>query len=157
MDPSGNLVLTIVDRVLLLAEVDVFRETRTEDLAHLAAAGRELELGPGDVLFSAGDPPDGLHVVISGHLALTDGTWSGTAGRGDPVGVFGLLDHQPRSLTATARETSRVLTVDRHAFEEAIADCDLLALGVLDRLAGQLRAAWAAGAGRPDDAARSLG
>lgn len=65
-------------------------------------------LSAGETLFNEGDPSDSVYFVVRGRLATTrtdplEGQLKvGELGRGDVVGEFGLLQHQPRSGTVTA-------------------------------------------------------
>ena len=114
-------MLTIVERVLLLADVDLFAEVPSEELARLASASREDRFGAGEVVYRDGDPGDALHVV------------------GRAFGAFGLLDGRPRHFSATATEPTRLLTVERSAFVDVLSDHVRLAEGVLAALATRVR------------------
>ncbi len=131
-------MLTLVERVLLLAEVPVFAGTRTADLAHLAAVARETEAARGDLIQRAGESPDALHVVIEGRVRLQrdDQAQEVTSGA---FGAWSLFDQQPRAFTATAVESTRLLSIDRDAFVDVISDHVNVARGVLRVLAGRLR------------------
>src|SRR5919206_1258575 len=58
----------IADR---LREVPVLATLADDELARLAAAGRERRLAPGEFLFRQGDAATAFHVVLEGQLETT--------------------------------------------------------------------------------------
>jgi hypothetical protein len=48
-------VLTKVEKVLFLQDVDIFEYTATEDLSHIAAITEEIELKPDEIIFKEGE------------------------------------------------------------------------------------------------------
>ena len=75
---------TTVERVLALRSVAAFRGVPTEQLAWLASAARERALAEGDVLFSEGDPPESLYVLLEGEVQLER--------QGRPAGAFRAIE-----------------------------------------------------------------
>lgn len=65
---------------------------------------RRMRVAPGEILFRAGEPSDGLVTVLAGEIQLVTATGSvvGTAGPGELLGEIGFLLAQPRSATARA-------------------------------------------------------
>ena len=61
--------MTIIERVLLLQNVDLFADVTTEQLSYIAAIGREIEVDSGKVLYRESDLADGMYLVISGAVA----------------------------------------------------------------------------------------
>jgi selenocysteine lyase/cysteine desulfurase len=77
------------------------------DLARLFGAMGELELAEGDVVFAAGEPADGLYVVIAGtvEIAVQRGPHRhrlGVLGPGKVFGELSLVDRGDRTATCTA-------------------------------------------------------
>ncbi|MCB0981425.1 MAG: cyclic nucleotide-binding domain-containing protein, partial [Ilumatobacter sp.] len=54
----------------LLARTDFFADAPPAVIRELAAAGSELHLIRGDVLFREGDVADALYLVVSGRVAI---------------------------------------------------------------------------------------
>ena len=65
--------MTIIERVLLLQNIELFNEVTTEQLSFIAAIAREKGVAAGAVLYRENDPADGLYVVISGAIAAKRG------------------------------------------------------------------------------------
>ena len=133
------MMMTVVERVLLLADLDVFTGVRTEDLAQVAASAREDEFVAGELIYEAGDRPDGLHVVVAGSVELVGGGRELLAEAGTAFGAWGLFDRQPRGLTARALSAVRLLSIEREAFLDVVADNGHLARDLLEALAVRVR------------------
>ena len=63
----------MVEKVILLQQVDVFTEVPTEQLAHLAVIAEEVEAKSEQAIYAQGDPSDALYVVIQGQVRLHRG------------------------------------------------------------------------------------
>ena len=103
----------------LLAGSAFFAETPADVLALIAASGETKYLQRGDVLFSEGDAPESMYIVLSGRIAIAignqpiDGRESVLAlmERGDLFGELALLDNGKRSAMARAIEPSSLLQI----------------------------------------------
>lgn len=102
----------------LLAKTDFFADAPPEVIASLAAAGTELPLIRGDVLFREGDEPDAIYLVINGRISISiendfDHRESVVAlmDDGDLFGEMSLLDGSNRSAMAKALEPSTVFAI----------------------------------------------
>ena len=136
---TGREVLTLLERVLLLASVPLFSETRTSDLAHLAAVVRESDLARGEVLHRAGDSADTMHVIVSGRIRFERQGRTPVELSEGAFGSFSLFDTEPRQWTATAVTPTRLLTIERDSFVDVMWDHVNVSRGVLRILAGRLR------------------
>lgn len=91
------------------------------ELDELAGRLRVVELRPGEVLFTEGEPASFLGVVLEGILSqrVHDGgeTEVLRAGPGQIVGELGLLDPAPRTTTAVAIRAVRVAVLDRESLD----------------------------------------
>lgn len=101
-----------------LASTDFFADASPSALQAVAAAGHELQLIRGDVLFNEGDAPESLFLVLRGRLAIAlanpiDRRESVVAlmESGDLFGEMGMLDDGPRSAMARALEPTTVLSI----------------------------------------------
>lgn len=63
-------MLTTVEKVIFLQEIDIFESTTTEDLAHIAAITDEVEFKKDQVVFKEGEFSDALYLVIDGRIRL---------------------------------------------------------------------------------------
>lgn len=79
-------------------------------------------LQAGEQLFVQDDIADAVYIVVTGRLQLigtNDGlrTLDVSIGRGDIVGELGIIEHAPRSATATATRDSTLARLSEAAFE----------------------------------------
>ena len=133
-------MLTNLEKVLLLHNVDVFSRVTLEQLSYLAAIAREVTAAPGRRLYQEGDVADGLYVVVSGCVMMRHA--SQEIDRIPPNGAFGiwaLFDDAPRLTTAESAEESRLLFVPREEFYEVLSDHVEIVAGLFKHLVQRLR------------------
>ncbi len=101
----------------LLSQTEIFEGLDAEVLADLAVYSYCRRLERGDTLFSMGDRPDAMYVVLTGRIAIVTTASDGRDSvislmeEGDLFGEMGLFDGRGRSASARALETSEVLAV----------------------------------------------
>ena len=94
----------------------------------------------GEVLFREGDAGDVMYVVVEGEVELRVGEH--TVETLVPGGIFGelaLIDSQPRSATAIARTSCRLVSIDQKRFTFLVQQTPFFALQVMRVLADRLR------------------
>lgn len=130
----------------VLSRTDLFADADDSALDAVLSAARRLEMVRGDVLFTEGDAPDSLHVVLSGRIAIvmsaeTDSRESVVAlmDAGDLFGELGLLDEGPRSATARALEPTVVLEIPYGPVREVFEAQPNLVWNAARMLASRLR------------------
>jgi CRP-like cAMP-binding protein len=132
--------MTIIEKVLALQDVELFSRVSTEALAHLAAIAHEETLEEGRDLFREGDAADALHLVLAGKIRLHRGGRDvTTAGVGDVLGTWALLDVETRVASATVMESTHLLRIDRYEFYDLIADHLEITQGVFSALVKRVR------------------
>jgi CRP-like cAMP-binding protein len=131
----------------VLAHTDFFADADGATLDALADAGSERQLVRGDTLFSEGDPPDALYVVLTGRIAIAianpiDRRESVVAlmESGDLFGEMGMLDDLPRSAMARALEATSVVAIPYEPVIKMFDDQPRLLWNVTRLLAQRLRA-----------------
>ncbi len=102
---------TLLRSTLLFAELD------DSTLEQILDASTERSLRRGDVLFSEGEAPDYLYVVVAGRIAIANKSIDGRESvvalmePGDLFGEMGVFDNLGRSAEARALEPSTVVAV----------------------------------------------
>lgn len=133
-------MLTVIEKVIFLQNVDVFANVPTEQLAYLAAITDEREVHPGDIIYKEHEPSNALYLVIDGAVRLErEGREIMTAGARQAFGTWALFDEEPRVASAVAVESSNLLRIDRDDFVDLLADHVQITQGVLKTFAGRLR------------------
>jgi CRP/FNR family transcriptional regulator/CRP/FNR family cyclic AMP-dependent transcriptional regulator len=105
-----------------LHEVSLFRELPDEELNALARQVVQRRFGRNELIFSQGDPGDGLYVVSQGHVSISRQSADGdelilsVSEPGEYFGELALFDDEPRSASATSIDDAVVLFLSRQAF-----------------------------------------
>jgi CRP/FNR family transcriptional regulator, cyclic AMP receptor protein len=116
-------MLTIVDKVLCLQNVDIFNHVTTEDLAYIASIAKELLLPEGTTIFKQDQPADSMYVIVSGRVKLhKNGQEILIAGEQEAFGTWALFDTEPYIMTATAVEDVHLLKIDQDGFYDLLSD-----------------------------------
>jgi CRP-like cAMP-binding protein len=133
-------MLTLIEKVLLLQEIDVFQKSPTEDLSHIAAITEELDYSSSENIYLEGDISDSLYIVIEGKVRLhRAGTEIMIAEAKDVFGTWALFDDEPRVATATTQEDCRLLRLDKEEFYDLLADHSRITQDILKTLSLRLR------------------
>ncbi len=99
----------------------MFRYLSYRELVRVANVTSVVDAAAGEVVFRAGDPGETMYVVASGRVRLTkDDLMVASLTKGQHFGEMALVDRSTRSLTATAIEPTRLVTVRRKDFYEII-------------------------------------
>ena len=134
-------MLTIIEKVIFLQDVDVFAEITTEQLSHIAAITEEIEFEPDTTILERDEPGEALYLIVEGKVRLhRDGLEIMVAEEKGVFGSWALFDNeQPNIATATALEPTRVLKIDREEFYEVVADYVEITQGIFKWLARRVR------------------
>ena len=133
-------MLSPIEKVLILQNVDIFSEVPTDQLAALAGIAREIPVMKGADIYRENDRPDALYLVLQGNIALRQGDKQvAEAGPLVSFGSWALFDEEPRVMTATASEDSRLLRIDSSEFNDLLADDVRIAKGIIRTVARRLR------------------
>lgn len=91
----------------------------------VAAQGRALEFGPGDVIFRQGDEGSQLFIVKSGVIEIlakqadaTEATPVAYLGPGEVLGELALLTGSPRTATVRSPERAELFVIERAVFND---------------------------------------
>lgn len=137
---SGVNAMTVVEKVVALRTIEIFREIPPSQLALIASVAREETFPPDHVLARQNDPPGDLYVLLGGRVALErDGAPLGELGRGDALGAWALFDDEPLQITARTREETPALRIDRGGFEELVDEHPEIARALIQHLIRRLR------------------
>lgn len=106
---------------------------RNDDSAHTVDAG--------EVIFREGDHGDCLYVILDGEVDITvhnRQVWR--LKTGEVFGEMALVEARPRSATAVAHSTCRLLAINEHRFLFLVTQTPFFALGLFRLMASRLRA-----------------
>ena len=129
----------------LLSSVGLFSDVDAPILEELAGAAVERSLWRGDVLFSEGQEPAALYIVVNGRIAIANKSIDGRESvvalmeDGDLFGEMGLFDGLGRSAEARSLEPSKVAEIPYEPVREVYERHPELLWKVVDMLARRLR------------------
>jgi CRP-like cAMP-binding protein len=133
-------MLNVIEKVLILQDVDVLSNMTSEQLSFIAAIAEEISLGPNQEIYREGDPPDGLYVVISGSVAMFRGeTEIDRIKPAGALGVWALFDDIPMLTTAKTVVESKLLFVPREHFYNVLSDHVDIVERIFKQLAERVR------------------
>lgn len=132
------------DLASTLTRVPLFSALEPEELGEIAGVVRSVALQRGETLFTAGEYPEGIYVVLDGLVKLSIMAPDGAERIVDlitPVHAFGealaFLD-RPAPVTATALERSRLILVPKRVVAEALRETPPLVRRMLAGLSQRL-------------------
>jgi len=109
------------------------------------AVGTVMSYRPDEVIFQENDTPRFMYVVLAGAVEITShGKVIETIHEGNALGIVSLLDEQPRTTTARARDTCELALMDRKKFRYMVEEIPNFVWYVMEELAHRLRTTNAA-------------
>lgn len=134
-----------MEKVTLLAQVPLFASLTTEQLAEIADRLIIRNYQRGATIIHQDEPGSMLYIIVNGHVKITTVSSEGEElilallTDNDFFGELSLLDGQPHSASATAMETTQVMTLNRDEFLEVIAKNPEMVNNILVVLSNRLR------------------
>ncbi|MGZ3457954.1 MAG: Crp/Fnr family transcriptional regulator [Archangium sp.] len=129
----------------LLAQIPMFEHLASEDLEHLSALLQQRRYNRGEVIFHQGDVGTALFIVRKGEVAIRLSSAEGREVilallvRGDAFGELALLDGEPRSTDAVARDETHLLSLHREDFRRFLSERPQVAMDLLAVLSRMVR------------------
>ncbi len=128
-----------------LANIYLFQGMSADSLRALSARLRPLNYRQGTIVFGKDDPGQTCFLILDGLIKIYVTSEDGQEvvlsilKSGEVFGELSLLDGVPRSASAIAMETSRVLALNRSDFLDFVRETPEAAMAVLAVLSGRLR------------------
>jgi len=133
-------MLTRVERVLALKNIELFHDIPGEVLADIAALLEEETFEKGQYIVNEGDLGKELFMIVKGEVeVVVGGNVVAVMKEGAGFGEMALIDNQPRSADIIARNDVLVLKMESDDFLEILKQRDEVALGVIKVLTGRIR------------------
>jgi len=123
-----------------LRNVALFKDFSRKDLETVAKAGEHVSVKAGKTLIEQDASGFDAYVVLDGTVQLKrNGRSVAKLGPGAIIGELSLLDHGPRTATATCATDCEILVLSRGSFLGAIDRVPQLRQKLLASLAGRVR------------------
>ncbi|MDX2011004.1 MAG: cyclic nucleotide-binding domain-containing protein [Myxococcaceae bacterium] len=113
--------MTPGERAAHLGACSFFQGLAADELAALASVVTVRSIDKGTALFRAGDPADGLFVLVRGTVAIRDGgTTLSRVAPPECFGELGALAEEPRSADAICERSCEVLRLSTRDLHSAL-------------------------------------
>ena len=123
-----------------LRNIPMFQSFSQKDLEKIAKAGDEVSMPAGSLIVDQGQMGREAFVVLEGSVAVKrNGKKVASLGPGSIVGELSLLDHGPRTATATCETDCTLLVLSQRTFLGVVDDVPALSHKLLASLAGRIR------------------
>jgi ATP/ADP translocase/HEAT repeat protein len=138
---KGKDTMNIMEKVLFLESVNIFRQNNIDDLTALASIAKERTFKPGEHILREGEPGDALYIITQGNAdIIKNGKKLLKVEEKASLGSVSLLDQKPHAADAVAATRCEVLVIDRNDFMDLVADRVELLHGIFLALTERLRA-----------------
>ena len=133
-------MLTRVERVLALKNIELFHDIPGEVLADIAALLTEENFEKGEYIVKEGNTEKELFMIMKGEVEIVSGgNVVAVKKAGDGFGEMSLIESQARSGDIIAKDDVLVLKMDGDDFLEIIKQREEIALGIIKFLVERLR------------------
>ena len=131
-----------------LPVLPIFRRFSAPEIDEFAQLAAVVELRRGEAIFEQGTPSDSCYLVARGAVEITNAHGGrhhriGILGPGRLCGVLALIEGQPHSMSAVARENVTLLELGKAAFDRLFSGNDRVASKFQDAINQELLQALA--------------
>jgi len=140
MEPGNINRLLLIEKVLVLKSLNLFKETPENILADLAPLMKEMQYEQGTEIFKEGEIGDCMYIIQQGNIKIHKGTTTLAVLKEKEVfGELSLLDADTRSASATADTDCILYKIDQEPFYELMDERPEVAKGFIKILCQRLR------------------
>jgi len=140
MEPGNINRLLLIEKVLVLKSLNLFKDTPENILADLAPLMKEMEYELGTEIFKEGDTGDCMYIIQQGNIKIHKGkTTLAILKEKEVFGELSLLDADTRSASATADTDCILYKIDQEPFYELMDERPEVAKGFIKILCQRLR------------------
>ncbi|HUM65092.1 MAG TPA: cyclic nucleotide-binding domain-containing protein [Chitinophagaceae bacterium] len=133
--------LLLVEKVLILKSLSIFKDTPENILADLAPLMEEEEFEQNTTIFKEGEIGDCMYIIHRGEVRIHKGkTTLAILKEKEVFGELALLDAELRSATATTKMDCILFRIEQEPFYELIENRTEVARGFIKILCQRLRA-----------------
>jgi len=132
-------MLTVIEKVLFLQDVEIFEHVTNEDLSYIAAIAQEVRFNAEKVVYKEGDISDSMYMVLEGKVKIHIGdSLVMIEDLKDVFGAWSLFDDEVRLVSATTYEDCLLLQIYKEDMLELLADHVGITEGILKAMAKRL-------------------
>ena len=140
MEPGNINRLLLIEKVLVLKSLNLFKDTPENVLADLAPLMKEMQYEQGTEIFKEGQTGDCMYIIQQGNIKIHNGnTTLAILKEKEVFGELSLLDADTRSASATADTDCILYKIDQEPFYELMDERPEVAKGFIKILCQRLR------------------
>jgi len=140
MEPGNINRLLLIEKVLVLKSLNLFKDTPENILADLAPLMKEMQYEQGTEIFKEGETGDCMYIIQQGNIKIHKGnTTLAILKEKEVFGELSLLDADTRSASATADTDCILYKIDQEPFYELMDERPEVAKGSIKILCQRLR------------------
>ena len=133
-------MLTRVERVLALKNIELFHDIPGEVLADIAALLTEENFEKGQYIANEGDLEKELFMIVKGEVeVVSGGNIIEVMKEGEGFGEMSLIESRTKNADIIAKDDVLLLKMEGDDFLEILKQREEIALGVIKVLAGRVR------------------
>ena len=132
--------MTLIEKVLVLQEVELLSSLSPEQLFRIGLITRELNVEAGQMLFQEKTRSDAIYIIVRGSVAIErNGEVVHLSEQNEVVGTWALIDDEPMAVTARVRDEALLLQIKREEFFDLLADHSEIMQNIFHILARRIR------------------
>ena len=140
MEPGNLNRLLLIEKVLVLKSLNLFKDTPENILADLAPLMKEMQYEQGTEIFKEGETGDCMYIIQQGNIKIHKGnTTLAILKEKEVFGELSLLDADSRAASATAETDCILYKIDQEPFYELMDERPEVAKGFIKILCQRLR------------------
>ena len=140
MEPGNINRLLLIEKVLVLKSLNLFKDTPENILADLAPLMKEIQYEQGIEIFKEGETGDCMYIIQQGNIKIHKAnTTLAILKEKEVFGELSLLDADTRSASATADTDCILYKIDQEPFYELMDERPEVAKGFIKILCQRLR------------------
>jgi len=131
-EDADHRVQDVSLKLEVLKSIPLFKYLNYKELVRVMNITKVRDYEPGQEIITEGERADEMFLILAGKVRLhKDDAFITFLKRSDHFGEMALVDSSPRSASASAEETSRLLIINRNDFYEIIQNENRLSVKIL--------------------------
>ena len=141
-------MMPTVEKVLFLKRVPLFSGVPTPELVRVAGIAEEVNFEPDVQIIEEGESGSSMFLIVEGEVLIHRGDQHlATLNPKECFGEMSILDHEPRSASATSLTDCLLLKVEQDHFHDILAQNLDVSLAIIRTLTRRLRSESGEGEG----------
>ncbi|HEY7320884.1 MAG TPA: cyclic nucleotide-binding domain-containing protein [Candidatus Binatia bacterium] len=113
--------LTVIEKVIFLKSVDIFKHATIEELGGVAALTEEVRFQPDEIIYGEGEPVDAIYLILRGRVAVErNGKAVRAVGEKQAFGTVAALDLEPAMHTVKAIDPVHALRLNAQDLQDIL-------------------------------------